>query len=179
MSPKLSNNSTLPLPNLSTTIPQLGFGIYEANGEKCVSACVAALKAGYRHIDSAQYYQNEKEMGEAVRQSGLKRSEVFLTTKVLFAAGSVDKTYQSCLESVNKIDGEDGYVDLFLIHNQTFGSAKRKECWLALERLHKEGKAKAIGVSNFGIGSLKEMKEYATVWPPAANQIEVFPPLSY
>lgn len=173
MSSKLSIKSCLTLPHTSIKIPQLGFGIYEATGSKCVTACLAALKSGYRHIDSAQFYRNEKEMGEAVRQSGLKRSDVFLTTKVLSASGSVDGTYQKCLESVHKIDGEDGYVDLFLIHNQTFGSAKRKECWLALERLHKEGKARAIGVSNWGIGSLKEMKEYATIWPPAVNQIEV------
>ena len=113
-------------------------------------------------------------MGEAFRQSGLKRSDVFLTTKILAAAGSVEKTYQKCLDSVKKIaPGEDGYVDLFLIHSPHAGKEKRKEFWSALERLLVEGKVKSIGVSNYGVSHIEEMKSYAKVWPPHVNQIEV------
>lgn len=125
------------------------------------------------HIDTAQFYGNEKEVGEAVRQSGLKRSDVFITTKVLSASGSVDKTYESVLDSVKKIDGENGLVDLFLIHTARGGKAARKEMWLALEKLHGAGKARSIGVSNWGTGHIEEMKEYAKIWPPHVNQIEV------
>lgn len=169
---KLALTSTLSLLN-SVQIPQLGFGVYLSPRSQCTKSCLAALKAGYRHIDTAQYYENEAEVGEAVRQSGIPRSEVFITTKILSAKGSVEKSYQSVLESVRAIDGEDGYVDLFLIHNATVGAAARKELWLALEKLHKEGKAKSIGVSNYGVGHIEEMKEYATTWPPHVNQLEV------
>ena len=89
------------------------------------------------------------------------------------SSGSVEKTYQSVLNSVHKIDGEKGYVDLFLIHTASGGAKSRKEMWLALEKLHEEGKAKSIGVSNFGVGHIEEMKQYAKVWPPMVNQIEV------
>jgi diketogulonate reductase-like aldo/keto reductase len=102
----------------------------------------------HHQFDVCRYYANEKEVGEAVRQSGLKRSEVFITTKILSAAGSVDKTYQKLIESVNKIDGEDGYVDLFLIHTASGGSKNRKEIYQALEKLLESGKTKSIGVSN-------------------------------
>lgn len=113
-------------------------------------------------------------MGDAVRQSGIPRSEVFLTTKILSTAGSPEKTYQKCLDSVKLIDeGENGYVDLFLIHSPSAGPAKRKEMWGALERLYEEGRAKAIGVSNFGVGHVEGMKEWAKVWPPHVNQLEV------
>jgi len=85
-------------------------------------------------------------------------------------------SYKKCIESVEKIDpGEKGYVDLFLIHSASGGKEKRKEMWLALERLLEEGRAKAIGVSNWGIGNLEEMKNYAKVFPPHVNQIELHP----
>jgi diketogulonate reductase-like aldo/keto reductase len=101
-----------------------------------------------------RYYANEKEVGEAVRESDLKRSDVFITTKILFAAGSVEKAYEKALESVHKIDGKDGYVDLFLIHTASGGSKARMEMWLALEKLLEEGKTRAIGTSNWGIGHI-------------------------
>lgn len=139
-----------------------------------MSSCLHALSHGYRHIDTAQFYQNEASVGQAVRESGLPRSSIFLTTKILAAAGSVEKSYQRCIDSVEKIDpGEKGYVDLFLIHSPNSGAAKRKEMWLALERLLEEGRARSIGVSNYGIGHIEEMKGYAKTWPPHVNQIEV------
>lgn len=113
-------------------------------------------------------------MGEAVRTSGMPRSEIFLATKILSAGGTVEKSYKKCLGSVTEIDGNDGYVDLFLIHTARLGKEKRKEIWLALERLVEEGKVRNIGVSNWGIGHIEEMKEYAKIWPPAVNQIEVW-----
>ena len=112
-------------------------------------------------------------MGEAARQSGIPRNEIFLTTKILSAGGSPEKTYQKCLDSVHKIDGEKGYVDLFLLHSPSGGSAAVKEMYQALERLEIEGKVKSIGVSNFGIGHIEAMKSYARIWPPHVNQIEV------
>ncbi|KAI4187795.1 MAG: hypothetical protein L6R41_002562 [Letrouitia leprolyta] len=179
----LSLTSTIPLINSTLTMPRLGFGIYQSPPQVCVTSCLTALKAGYRHIDSAQFYRNESEMGAAVQKSGIPRSEVFLTTKILSSGGSPEKTYQKCLESVKNIDAsQGGYVDLFLIHSPSSGSAGRKELWQALEKLVEEKKAKSIGVSNFGIGHIEEMKGYAKIWPPQVNQIEVFqlfPPLSF
>ncbi|KAI1771712.1 NADP-dependent oxidoreductase domain-containing protein [Hypoxylon cercidicola] len=165
----------LTLPN-SVKIPQLGFGVYKSPTNVCVQSCLTALKCGYRHIDTAQFYGNESEVGKAVRQSGLSREDVFLTTKILTPGGSVDQSYRQCEESVRKLDsGENGYVDLFLIHSSSPGSEKRKELWQALERLYEQGKAKSIGVSNFGIGHIEELKTFAKVWPPHVNQIELHP----
>lgn len=189
MTEKFTINDLLPLPNSSVKIPRIGFGIYLSDTSVCEASCLRALKTGYRHIDSAQFYANEKEMGESVRQSGLSRSEVFLTTKILSASSGVESTYKKCLQSVEKIDdglgkggsGEGkGYVDLFLIHSPSSGTQGRKMMWQALERLHDEGRAKSIGVSNFGVGHIEEMKDFAKVWPPHVNQIEVsFAPSSH
>ena len=169
----LSLNSKLPLLHSPYRIPQIGFGIYQSPPSVAAKSCITALRAGYRHIDSAQFYANESEMGQAVRDSGIPRAEVFLTTKILAAGGSPQKTYEKCLASVEKIDGKDGYVDLFLIHSASPGKEKRKEMWQALERLVEEGKARNIGVSNFGIGHIEELKSFAKIWPPSVNQVEV------
>ena len=161
----------LTLPN-GVKIPQLGFGVYRSPTDVCVNSCLTALKVGYRHIDTAQVYGNEAEVGEALAQRNIPRSELFICTKILSAAGSVDKSYQRCVDSVKKIDEKNGYVDAFLIHSPNSGSAKRKEMWLALERLYEEGKTRSIGVSNYGIKHIEEMKQYAKVWPPHINQVE-------
>ncbi|KAJ0124397.1 ldo-keto reductase [Diaporthe amygdali] len=167
----------LPIPNSPTNqrMPQLGFGTYLSPPELTLRSCLAALKAGYRHIDTAQYYQNEAEVGQAIQQSGLRREDVFVTTKVLTPGDSVDANYASCLESVEKIGGKGGYVDCFLIHSPNVGEAKRKELWLALERLHREGRARAIGTSNFGKGQIEGLRGIGEVWPPHVNQIELHP----
>lgn len=159
----------------SHAIPQLGFGVYKSPPELCIQSCLTALGAGYRHVDTAQYYANEAEVGEAVRRSGLDRRDVFLTTKILSPEASAEANYQKCLESVRKLDGDSGgYVDLFLIHSPNCGGAQnRMMLWQTLERLHQEGKAKSIGVSNFGIQHIEELKKSAKVWPPHVNQIEV------
>lgn len=112
-------------------------------------------------------------MGEAARQSGIPRNSLFLTTKILSTGRNADATYKKCLESIEKIDGKDGYVDLFLIHTPSGGPGARKEMWQALEKLESEGRAKSIGVSNFGVSHIEEMKSFARIWPPHVNQIEV------
>lgn len=163
----------LQLPNSTVRIPRLGFGVYRSPTHQCVKSCLKALEVGYRHIDTAQFYGNESEVGEALRTSDLPREQIFATTKILSPAGSVEATYDKLLESVEKIGGPGGYVDLFLIHSASSGPSGRKQLWQALERLHEEGRARSIGVSNYGIQHIEEMKAYAKVWPPHVNQIEV------
>ncbi|KAJ5145974.1 uncharacterized protein N7515_000538 [Penicillium bovifimosum] len=175
MSASLKITDTLPLPNSGVRIPRLGFGVYRSPTHQCVKSCLKALEAGYRHIDTAQFYANEAEVGEALRTSGVPREEVFATTKILSPAASIEATYDKLLASVHKIGGADGYVDLFLIHSSSSGSAGRKLLWQALEKLYAEGKAKSIGVSNWGVGHIEEMRSYAQVWPPHVNQIELHP----
>ncbi|KAI9811966.1 MAG: hypothetical protein M1826_003000 [Phylliscum demangeonii] len=174
MAAKYALSDLLQLPNSSVRIPRLGFGVYQSHADICVASCLKALQVGYRHIDSAQYYANEEHVGEAVRQSKLPRSSVFVTTKILRAGGSAEKTYQKIVDSVAKINLE-GYVDLFLIHSARGGAEARKEMWQALEKAHQEGKVRSIGVSNFGVGHIEEMKSYAKIWPPHVNQIELHP----
>ncbi|KAI9844351.1 MAG: hypothetical protein M1837_005655 [Sclerophora amabilis] len=171
MAGKMALTDLIPLPNSSVKMPRLGFGVYQSHAATCISSCLTALSAGYRHIDSAQFYANESQVGEAVRQSKLPRESIFVTTKILSPAGGPDMTYKKIVDSVDKI-GLNGYVDLFLIHSPSSGSAGRKEMWQALEKAHAEGKCRSIGVSNFGVGHIDEMKSYAKVWPPHANQIE-------
>lgn len=173
MSASFKITDLLPLPNSSVRIPRLGFGVYRSPTNQCVQSCLKALDAGYRHIDTAQFYANEAEVGEALRTTSIPRDQIFVTTKILSPAASVEATYDKLLASVHKIGGADGYVDLFLIHSSSSGSAGRKLLWQALEKLYAEGKTKSIGVSNFGVGHIEEMRSYAQVFPPHVNQIEV------
>jgi diketogulonate reductase-like aldo/keto reductase len=174
MAPSLNLQSTLKLKS-GTAIPRLGFGVWDSPSHLTTQSCLSALKTGYRHIDTAQVYGNEAEVGKAVRECGLKREDVFVTSKVLKPDDTDEATYQKVLESVKKIDGENGYLDLMLIHNNTAGPEGVKMMWQAMEKLHSEGRLKAIGVSNFGVGSIDRMKEYAQVWPPMVNQLELHP----
>lgn len=174
MAPSLNLQSTLKLKS-GTAIPRLGFGVWDSPSHLTTQSCLSALKTGYRHIDTAQVYGNEAEVGKAVRDCGLKREDVFVTSKVLKPDDTDEATYQKVLESVKKIDGENGYLDLMLIHNNTAGPEGVKMMWQAMEKLHSEGRLKAIGVSNFGVGSIDRMKEYAQVWPPMVNQLELHP----
>lgn len=176
-SSKLSPDSILPLPNSSVRIPQLGFGVYQSPADVCEKSCLHALKSGYKHIDSAQYYANEAQVGHSIQSSKVSRDSIFLTTKILSAHSSVDENYQSIIESCSAISGsEGGNADLFLIHSPSSGSEKRRQMWSALQRAHREGRCKAIGVSNFGIKHIEDLKEGgASVWPPHVNQIELHP----
>lgn len=171
MATKLAITDLATIPNSTARIPRLGFGVYKST--LCENSCLNALRAGYRHIDTAQFYTNEEQVGNSLRNSGLDRKEIFVTTKIMSPAGSPEATYEKVLGSVKKIDGESGYVDLFLIHSINAGASGRKEMWLALERLLDEGWVKSIGVSNYGVKHIEEMKAYAKVWPPHVNQLEV------
>jgi len=175
MSNKFTLTDTLSLPNSQVKIPRLGFGVYRSPPHKCVPSCLQAFRVGYRHIDTAQFYANEREVGDAVRESGLPREEIFITTKIMSPGGSPKATYEKLLDSVRKIAGDGGFVDLFLIHSSGSGSTGRRQLWQALERLLEEGRTRSIGVSNYGVGHIEEMKAYATVWPPHVNQIELHP----
>lgn len=178
---KLTLSSTIKLLN-GVDMPLLGFGVWQVDPAVCTEVCEMAIEAGYRHIDSAQAYRNEAEAGAAMRTKAVRRrQDVFFTTKIPRDLGSVDANYASLLESVNKINGRssddnadnDAYVDLFLIHSPRMGPDGIKNVWLALEKLMKEGKTKSIGVSNFNKDDIEGMREYATVWPPHVNQIQV------
>lgn len=170
----LAITDTLALKHTDRRIPQIGFGVWQSQRNQCVESCTNALKAGYRHIDTAQGYSNEAEVGEAVQKSGIPREDIFITTKYVARGKNADEAYESAVESVKKCDPRpDGYVDLFLIHMAAMGSERRKMLWQVLERLRDEGKAKTIGVSNWGPHHLDELKSYAKAWPPAVNQIEV------
>jgi diketogulonate reductase-like aldo/keto reductase len=173
MSSNLTITSKVPIKDSPHQIPRLGFGVYQSPVPACVQTCLKAFKSGYRHIDTAQYYNNEQSVGRAIRESKIPRSEFFITTKILYPASDEEGTYNNIIESVNNLDGEEGYVDLFLIHSPNGGAESRKTMWLALERAKKEGKVRNIGVSNYGIGHIEDIKTFGETWPPAVNQIEV------
>ncbi|KAF2034758.1 Aldo/keto reductase [Setomelanomma holmii] len=171
----LSIKSTLALPDSKYKIPQIGFGVYLSPQAKCVKSCLTALEAGYRHIDTAQYYENEDSVGNALRDSKLPREDVYITTKILSAGSDAGATYKKVLESVEKLAGKDGYVDLFLIHTPNGGAGARKLMWQALEKAKQKGKVRDIGVSNYGIQHMEDIKSIGKVWPPTVNQIELHP----
>lgn len=175
MAESLSLQTTLKLKS-GAELPQLGFGVWDSPNHLTTKSCLEALKVGYRHIDTAQVYGNEAEVGEAIKKTEIPRKDLFITSKVLAAEGDEQATYQKFLESVKKIDGDNGYLDLLLIHNgQAQGAKGIKALWPVMEKLHQEGKLKSIGVSNTGIGLIEGMKDYAKVWPPHVNQLEVSP----
>lgn len=156
--------------NNGVKIPEIGYGVYRIPENGKTKECVLkALKAGYRHIDTAQVYLNEKEVGEAIKESGIDRKEIFLTTKIWISNFGDNKTYDSFIKSLNKL-GTD-YVDLLLLH-QPFGDYYG--AWRDLERIYKEGKAKSIGVSNFWPNRLIDLCGHVEI-KPMINQIEINP----
>lgn len=177
---KLDLQSTVTLRN-GVNMPRLGFGLWKVDPAICTSLCEMALEAGFRHIDSAQAYENEAQAGTCLRSTKCKREDIFFTTKIPKDLGSFDDNYASLLESVRRINGGDsnGYVDLFLIHSARIGPEGIKNLWTALEKLLKEGKTRSIGVSNFKRQDIEGMKEYATIWPPHVNQIQARYALKY
>jgi len=174
MSQATNIESTLKLSS-GNQLPILGFGVWDSPNHITTQSCLTALKTGYRHIDTAQLYGNETEVGKALAESGLARKDVFITSKIYTPDSDADSTYKKCLGSVEKIAGKDGYLDLMLIHNANVGAEQRTKMWQAMEKLYEEGKYKSIGVSNYGIGHLEHMKKYAKVWPPSVNQLELHP----
>jgi 2,5-diketo-D-gluconate reductase A len=158
--------------NNGVEIPQLGFGVYQVPPRDTREATLAALEVGYRHIDTAEMYGNEAEVGEAVRASGLERADVFVTSKLnngFHAPDDALRAFDGTLAALG-----DEYVDLFLIHWPMPDVGDYVETWRALEEIYRSGRARAIGVSNFQPAHLHRiMAETETV--PACNQIEVHP----
>lgn len=148
-------------------IPANGFGVYQVSKEDCKESVLTALKTGYRHIDTAQSYFNESEVGEALKESDVPRKEIFLTTKVWIDNYGEGKSYDSVVESLKKLQTD--YLDLILLHQPVgdYYAAYRD-----LEKLYEEGKVRAIGVSNFYPDRLVDLCMFAKI-KPMVNQIEV------
>ncbi len=153
------------------TIPQLGFGVWKAAEGECYKAVRVALETGYRHIDTARIYGNEEDVGRAIRDSGIPRGEIFVTTKLW---NSDQPRAASAFDgSLARLGLE--YIDLYLIHFPVTKS--RAAAWKDLETIHVSGRARSIGVSNYMPRHLDELLATATV-KPAVNQIELHPWLS-
>lgn len=156
--------------NDGRSMPLLGLGVYQAGRTETREACLHAFRSGYRHVDTASAYGNEREVGEAVRASGLPREELWITTKLWNSDQGYAKAKAACRESARKLDI--GAIDLYLIHWPVKGA--RLESWKALCELREEGVVRSIGVSNFTIEHLEElMRESGVV--PAVNQVELSP----
>ncbi|HKI47167.1 MAG TPA: aldo/keto reductase [Balneolales bacterium] len=152
-------------------MPWMGFGTYKIkDGSEVVDSVKWAIEAGYRSIDTAALYQNEEGVGKALKDSSISRGDIFLTSKVWNSDQGFDQTIKAFNTSLEKL-GTD-YLDLYLIHWPVVG--KYKETWHAMENLHKEGKIRAIGVSNFLVHHLQDLMSYASV-VPAVNQVEFHP----
>ena len=150
-------------------MPQLGYGVYQVTREECERCVSDALKVGYRHIDTAQSYFNEEEVGEAIKKSGIPRNELFITTKVWIEHYGYEECRKSVLESMRKLQAD--YIDLVLLH-QPFSDYYG--AWRALEELYAEGKIRAIGLSNFLPHHAENILAECTV-RPAVDQIEYHP----
>lgn len=150
-------------------MPMLGFGVYQVTKEECERCVLDALSVGYRHIDTAQSYFNEEQVGYAIKKSGIPREEIFLTSKVWIDNYGYEKCKASVLESLSKLQTD--YIDLMLLH-QPFGDAYG--AWRALTELYHEGKIRATGVSNFYPDRLVEFANFNEV-KPMINQIETNP----
>lgn len=154
-------------------IPVLGFGTYKMeNGKEAFESISYALEVGYRHIDTAKIYENEESVGEAINKSGINREEIFLTTKVWNTDRGYDNTLKAFETSLKKLNTD--YVDLYLIH---WPKDLNVETWRALERLYKEKKVRAIGVSNFKEHHLEEIFKNCEI-TPMINQVEFHPELT-
>ncbi len=152
-------------------IPYLGLGVFQTPvGKITYDAVLTALKCGYRHIDTARIYQNESDVGRAVKESGINRSEIFITTKLWNQDQGYDSALKAFDSSLKSLGLE--YIDLYLLHWPVY--EKRLESWKALEKLKAEGLVKTIGVSNFMIHHLKELLDNCKEIP-SVNQVEFHP----
>ncbi|MEE4021735.1 aldo/keto reductase [Gordonia sp. PKS22-38] len=162
--------------NNGVEIPQLGFGVFQIPPEDTKAATLTALEVGYRHIDTAEMYGNEKEVGQAVAESGIPRDQIFITSKLNNGFHAHDDALRATDQTLADL-GVDA-VDLFLIHWPLPGiDVDYVETWRAMEKIHAEGKARAIGVSNFQRAHLERLFAETDV-VPAVNQIEVHPYLT-
>jgi diketogulonate reductase-like aldo/keto reductase len=155
-------------------MPWFGLGVYKVQeGEEALQSVKAAIKAGYRAIDTAALYQNEESVGQAIKESGVAREELFITTKVWNEDQRNDSVLEAFETSLKKLDLD--YVDLYLVHWPV--KDKYKETWKVLEQLYKDGRVRAIGVSNFQIHHLEDLMSVAEI-TPMVNQVELHPLLA-
>ena len=155
--------------NNGVKMPQLGYGVYQVSKEECERCVLDALKVGYRHIDTAQSYFNEEEVGNAIEKSGVPRNEIFLTTKVWIEHYGYEQTKASVYESMQKL--KVNYIDLVLLH-QPF--ADYYGAWRALEDMYADGKIRAIGISNFYPDRMVDLASFSRI-KPMVNQVETHP----
>lgn len=157
--------------NNGIKIPVLGLGVFQSpRGETTQQAVTAALKNGYRHIDTAKIYANEQDVGTAIRNSGIPREDVFVTTKLWNSDQGYDSTLRAIDQSLQKLQME--YVDLYLMHWPV--KEHRLQSWKAMEKIAADGKAQAIGISNFLTRHVQELLDDCNI-VPAINQIELSP----
>ncbi|MGA2014399.1 MAG: aldo/keto reductase [Solirubrobacteraceae bacterium] len=170
--------TTTPVPTLALndgrTIPQLGFGVFQIDPQDTAHAVSAALEVGYRHIDTAQMYGNEREVGEAVRASGLDRADVFITSKLHNRCHRPADARRAFAATLDALGSE--YVDLFLIHwpLPTLYDGDFVSTWNTLQEFQADGRAQSIGVSNFQVDHLQRLAAECDL-TPAVNQIELHP----
>jgi 2,5-diketo-D-gluconate reductase A len=160
--------------NDGNTIPQLGLGVYQVAPDKTVETVQKALATGYRHIDTAEMYQNEAEVGEAIAASGINRADIFITSKLNNGFHEPEAARQAFAETLRKLQTD--YIDLFLIHwpLPRNPDVDYVETWKVMEEFKHDGRARSIGVSNFQVPHLERLlQECDTV--PAVNQIELHP----
>lgn len=168
-----SNMTNVPIWKLNNgvEIPSLGFGVFKVQeGDEVYKAVLEALEAGYRLIDTAAVYGNEEGVGRAIKDSGIKREEIFLTTKLWNTDQGYDKAFEAFETSLRKLDTD--YVDLYLVHWP--GKDKYVESYKALEKLYADKRVRAIGVCNFHIHHLEKLLSETSI-VPAMNQIELHP----
>ena len=172
----MSTVSTVPTITLNDghEIPQLGFGVFQIPPEDTATATAEALKVGYRHIDTAEMYRNERGVGDAIRASGLSRDEIFITSKLNNGYHRPDDARTAFAQTLSQLGSD--YVDLFLIHwpLPSLYDGDFVSTWKTLEEFKQEGRARSIGVSNFQVAHLQRLAE-ATEITPAVNQIELHP----
>jgi diketogulonate reductase-like aldo/keto reductase len=165
-----SSHKNITILNNHISMPLLGLGVYDMYHREAEKAVESAIEIGYRLIDTASMYNNEKEIGNAIKNCGIKRDEIFLTTKLNNTDHGYDEALKAFDESLQKLQQD--YIDLYLIHWPI--KAGRKESWKALEKLYADKRVRAIGVANYTIPFLNELKSYASI-TPAVNQIEFTP----
>jgi diketogulonate reductase-like aldo/keto reductase len=155
-------------------VPKFGLGVFLMSEEgECKNSVLAALEAGYTHIDTARAYNNEHEVGEAIKESGVDRESLFITTKLRRGhATGYEEVLEHCKKSLELLDTD--YIDLYLVHAPPENSDHRAPVWKGMEYCLEQGWVKAIGVSNYGATHLEAMKEYAS-YMPAVNQVEFNP----
>ena len=152
-------------------MPYLGLGVWKAeDGEEVINAVKWAIKAGYRHIDTAKAYDNEEGVGKGIKESGIAREDLFITSKLWNNDQGYDSTLNAFEKTLQRLDTD--YLDLYLIHWPVEG--KYKDTWRAMEKLYKEGKIKAIGVSNFLRHQLTDLMQDCEV-KPMVDQLEFHP----